>query len=178
MFKFCCNYTTKLDFFKPTLFVCEYDTLFLVFFFLLSFLFKPLRKYLEFLLHRLWTFPAWFLLRHFVFLFVFLLWMESLSYTLISPPTHPSHQSVSKCCWLPVHLNAEQTYACFPKVTSGHLLTLGHRLVSTHFQGPVPTHFPEVASYNLWHHTRVSFKVLQWCYTAPKYDPDSQRRTA
>lgn len=51
--------------------------------------------------------------------------MESLSYTLISPPTHPSHQSVSKCCWLSVHLNAERTYACSPKVISGHLLYSG-----------------------------------------------------
>lgn len=42
MFKICCNYTTKLDFFKPTLFVCEYEDVSITytlssFFFLLSF---------------------------------------------------------------------------------------------------------------------------------------------
>lgn len=154
-------------------------TLFLVFFFfLLSFSLKPSGNILSFCYigfgHFLHDFSLDILCFCLFFYCEWNLWVTPSFLLLLIPHTNLLASAAgSQCIW-----TQSEPMLVPLKSSQATSFTLGHRLVSTHSQGPVPTHLPEVASYNLWHHTRVSFKVLQCCYTAPKYDLDSQRWTA
>lgn len=150
MFKFCCNFTAKLDFFKPSIFVCEYVDVSIThtlssFFFLLFFSLNPSGNILSFCYIGFGHFLRDFSLDILCFCLFFYcewnLWVTPSFLLLLIPHTNLLASAVGSLC---IWMQSEPMPASL-KSPQANSFSLGHRLVSTYFQGPLPTHLPEVA---------------------------------